>query len=427
MMFSCAHCGYTSGKWAGFCPQCRSGSALRPNARGAGGAAAVSLADVLGSGRTRTTTIAEVDRVLGGGLVAGSSVVIGGEPGVGKSTLVAQLAAAVDGRVALISAEESPGQIAERVRRLGLAVDQVVLVPETQVDDAIPAALDTEPVVVVVDSLQTVSSREVDGAAGGVTQVRAAASRFVEAARSSGVPVVLISHVTKAGVLAGPKTVEHLVDVVLSLEGDPRLGLRFLRPLKNRFGATTEAGVLEMTAHGLVPVPELFSAGAADPTAAGAVTFPGADGRRVIAMEVQALTSPSAGEAPKRSAQGLSRARLDQVIAVLGRHAGVPLAGHDVYVKIAGGTRVVDPGVDLALAVALVSAMSGVPVGPVAAWGELGLTGGVERVAHSAERRAAANRLGMDVVEPADRSARLDQMLRSAGVLGVSEAIAAAG
>ncbi|MBT8208187.1 MAG: DNA repair protein RadA, partial [Acidimicrobiia bacterium] len=279
------------------------------------------------------------------------------------------------------------------------------------------AAMAVDPVLLVVDSLQTVSCAGVEASAGAVSQVRESASRLVRAARHWGVPLILVSHVTKAGHLAGPKTVEHLVDVVLSLEGDPRLGLRFLRPLKNRFGRTEESGVLEMTGRGLVPVPELFAAGAADPAASGAVTFPGTDGKRVIAMEVQALVAPSVGESPRRSAQGVPKSRLDQVIAVLDRHAAVSLARSDVYVKVAGGTRVVDPAIDLALAVALVSSAADRPAGPIAVWGEVGLTGGVEKVAHSVERRSAAQRLGLRALEPGERPQRLGDALRSVGLL----------
>ncbi|NNF70408.1 MAG: DNA repair protein RadA [Acidimicrobiia bacterium] len=423
MSFECASCGYAAGKWAGFCPRCPSSDALVPVSAVIAGA--VTLSDWSAeSPMRRVPSLPEVDRVLGGGMVAGSAIVIGGEPGVGKSTLMLQVAGAVDGRVAIISAEETAVQVSDRARRLGIDVSSIALVAQTSVDAALEAALATDPSLLVVDSLQTVSCADVDASAGAVTQVRESASRLVGAAKRAGVPLVLVSHVTKAGHLAGPKTVEHLVDVVLSLEGDPRLGLRFLRPLKNRFGRTGESGVLEMTEQGLVAVPELFAAGAADPAASGAVTFPGADGRRVIAMEVQALVAAATGDSPRRSAQGVPRSRLDQVIAVLDRHVGIALSRSDVYVKVSGGTRVSDPAIDLALAVALVSSATDRPAGPIAVWGEIGLTGGVERVAHDSERRSAARRLGLRTVEQADGPARLADVLAAAGVVG--QAIGAA-
>ncbi|NNC75233.1 MAG: AAA family ATPase, partial [Acidimicrobiia bacterium] len=243
MSFKCGSCGYSSVKWAGFCLRCSSSDALAP---AGSGAAAVNLSEAGDSASMqRIRTISEVDRVLGGGLVAGSATVIGGEPGVGKSTLMLQLAGAVEGPVVIISAEETASQVSDRAKRLGIDAGAITLVSESSVDAALEAAIAVDPVLLVVDSLQTVSCAGVEASAGAVSQVRESASRLVRAARHWGVPLILVSHVTKAGHLAGPKTVEHLVDVVLSLEGDPRLGLRFLRPLKNRFGRTEESGVLE--------------------------------------------------------------------------------------------------------------------------------------------------------------------------------------
>jgi DNA repair protein RadA/Sms len=346
--------------------------------------------------------IAEVDRVLGGGLVPGASVLVGGEPGVGKSTLLLQVAASLvdSGASALVaSAEESCEQISLRSERLGISGAGLLLAAERDVDAVVASAAEVRPDLLVVDSIQTVTSVEVGGTPGGVAQVRESAARLVHFAKEHQVPVVLVGHVTKDGSIAGPKLLEHAVDVVLYLEGDVELGLRVLRCLKNRFGATHQVGLFEMGESGLAEV--------ADPSGwllakwqggvPGSVVLPTIDGRRPLLVEVQALVAAATTPQPRRSVRGLEAARVHQVIAVLERHAGHSFAGKDVYVNVVGGLQVRDPGADLPIAVALVSSLHDIGLPAIAAWGEVGLTGEVRAVIHGDRRAAEAARLGIDV------------------------------
>ena len=361
--------------------------------------------------------IGELDRVLGGGLVAGSVVLVGGEPGVGKSTLLLQAStglAAAGEDVLLASAEESADQIRMRAERLGVADAGVAVTCEQQVDAVVALAERSAVDVVVVDSIQTMTVPEVAGSAGSVAQVREAAARLVGFAKRSGTAVILVGHVTKDGAIAGPKTLEHMVDVVLYLEGDPDRGMRFLRGAKNRFGSTNEVGVFEMADSGMIPIPDpsKVMVGERDPSVAGTVLFPTVDGRRSLLVEVQALVVPTANPQPRRSAKGLPVARLHQVLAVLDRHAGVSLAAHDVYVSVVGGLRVVEPAIDLPMALAVASSAGDVPVGDVAAWGEVGLTGELRAVAQGSRRRAEALRMGVgQIVTAADGVKRLSDAL----------------
>jgi DNA repair protein RadA/Sms len=405
MRYRCDTCGYGSLKWMGFCPQCEGGALteVAEDARQSGAAPAKVV--TLDEAATRSAAhvpvgVAEVDRVLGGGIVPGATLLLGGEPGVGKSTLLLQVAArlAESGSAVLIaSAEESADQVALRAGRLGIDGDGVLLSSERDVDAIIGAAADLRPVLLVVDSVQTIAAAEVSGAPGGVAQVRESAARLVHFAKENGVPVVLVGHVTKDGAIAGPKLLEHAVDVVLSLEGDAELGLRMLRCLKNRFGATHQVGLFEMGERGLTEVP--------DPSGwllarwkggvPGSVVFPAVDGRRALLVEVQALVAETHTAQPRRSVRGLEPARVHQVIAVLERHAGYSFVGKDIYVNVVGGIQVREPGADLAIAVALVSSLIGKGLEPLAAWGEVGLTGEVRAVAHAAHRVEEAERFGI--------------------------------
>jgi DNA repair protein RadA/Sms len=393
----------------GFCPQCKNESALVGVAQ-SGGRKRPKAAEAIPIGRARAESlerrpigIDEFDRVLGGGVVPGAAMLLGGEPGVGKSTLLLQVAgsiAAGGGTTLIASAEESVGQVGLRASRLGVEADSVLLVSERNVDGVIEAARAAAPDLVVVDSIQTVEAKEVGGAPGGVAQVREAAARLVHFAKESGIAVVLVGHVTKDGAIAGPKLVEHAVDVVLYLEGDPERGLRVLRGLKNRFGATHQVGLFEMRETGLIEVTDpaglLATADLGD--VPGSVVFPAVDGRRPLLVEVQALVAGSSGPQPRRSVKGLDAARIHQIVAVLERHAGLSFAGKDVYVSVVGGIRLHDPGADLPVAIALASSLLGRPVGAIAAWGEVGLTGEVRAVAHADHRQAEAKRLGLRVV-----------------------------
>jgi DNA repair protein RadA/Sms len=416
----------------GFCPQCRSDGALvetdappKGSKRARGSARVVSVGDASRERVVRLPVgIDELDRVLGGGFVTGAAVLLGGEPGVGKSTLLLQVAGALGARgipVLIASAEESIGQVGLRAGRLGVAADDVLLCSERDVDVIIDAARDAAPAVLVVDSIQTIAATEVGGAPGGVAQVRESAARLIHFAKESGIAVVLVGHVTKDGGIAGPKLVEHAVDVVLYLEGDPERGLRVLRGLKNRFGATHQVGLFEMRESGLVEVtdPAGLLASTHLGEVAGSVVFPAVDGRRPLLVEVQALVAGATAPQPRRSVKGVEAARVHQIIAVLERHAGISFAGQDVYVSVVGGLRVRDPGADLPIAIALASSVLGRPTGSLAAWGEVGLTGEVRAVAHGDHRASEAKRLGMKtIIGPTGNGEdRIDRALARAGLL----------
>jgi DNA repair protein RadA/Sms len=412
MKYRCEGCGFSSGKWMGFCPQCREPEPLTPAKP-----SATHPQPVRGPGRTRLVSgIDEFDRVLGGGLVPGSSVLLGGEPGIGKSTLLLQLAAALRAAglaVLVATAEESVDQVALRAERTG--ADGVVVVAESDVDTIISHAGATRAEVVIVDSVQTVSVDEGTGVPGGVNQVRESALRLVRAGKGSGTAIVLVGHVTKDGALAGPKQLEHLVDVVLSLEGEAELGLRVLRSQKNRFGATHQVGLFRMSDRGLDEVRDpLLGAWKGD--VAGTVAFAGMEGRRSVLVEIQALVAPSSTPQPRRSVKGLEVARLHQLLAVLDRHAGASFGGVDVYVNVTGGLRIREPGADLPVALALMSSLNDRPLGRTAAWGEVGLTGEVRAAWGTEHRREEAARGELSVVAPGAERGRIEVLLAAAGV-----------
>ena len=434
MAYQCEVCAYESAKWMGFCPQCRADGALvqvdgggraASRVRG-GGARVVTMGELGGTGPSRRPVgIGEVDRVLGGGMVPGAAILVGGEPGIGKSTLLLQLAASLaasGGRALVASAEESLDQIGLRARRLGIDADGVLLTSERDVDAIIEASRQTRPDLLVVDSIQTVAVKEVGGAPGGIAQVRESAARLIHASKESGVPVALIGHVTKDGTIAGPKVIEHTVDVVLYLEGEPERGLRVLRSLKNRFGPTHQVGLFEMGDSGMAEVSDpaglLVSTHLGD--VPGSVVFPAIDGRRSLLVEVQALVAKGGLPQPRRSVKGIEAARVHQVLAVLERHADLSFAARDVYVSVVGGLRVRDPGADLPVAIALASSLLGRGIGSVAAWGEVGLTGEIRAVAHGEHRSAEAKRLGLEtaVGPTSDGSGRIERVLADLGLLG---------
>ena len=369
------------------------------------------------------TGIGEFDRVLGGGLVPGSLVLIGGAPGIGKSTIttaaLANLSAA--GRSVLyVSGEESAAQVKLRAERLGQHALGVPIVAETDLD-AVLATLESErPDVCVVDSVQVLYDPALTGAPGSVSQVREVAGRLMRAAKERGIATLLVGHVTKEGSLAGPRVLEHLVDCVLSFEGERERTYRTLRALKNRFGSTNEVGVFEMHEEGLVEVEDASARFVNEATRApGSVVLCAMEGSRPLLVEVQALVAPSELVPPRRIANGVDRNRLALVLAVLARHAGVSLGGADVFVSVAGGVRVDEPGADLAIALALASAAKGIaPTAdkPIAAFGELGLTGELRHVGHADRRIAEARKFGLEhVVHPTDRVTTLRQALRALG------------
>jgi DNA repair protein RadA/Sms len=344
--------------------------------------------------------IGEIDRVLGGGFVPGAVVLLGGEPGVGKSTLLLQAAgsvAAAGAKVLIASAEESAEQVGLRAGRLKVEGDDVYLLAEPDVDDILRAVDQLDPDLLVVDSVQTVVAAEVGSAPGSVSQVRECAARVMRYAKDAGTAAVLIGHVTKDGGIAGPKMLEHMVDVVLYLEGESESGLRGLRSLKNRFGATHLMGFFEMGYEGLSEVADPSTAFLADWRGAvpGTLAFPTVEGRRPVLVEVQALVSSTAAPQPRRSVRGVETARVHQMLAILDRHAKLSFADQEVYVNVVGGLKLTEPATDLPVALALASSMLDRPLGPLAAWGEVGLTGELRAVAHETRRLEEAARLGV--------------------------------
>jgi DNA repair protein RadA/Sms len=354
------------------------------------GRAPLRLVDVVAEESERISTgVPELDRVLGGGLVPASLVLVGGEPGVGKSTLLLSALGAIsaDRRALLVTGEESVAQVKLRAARLG-GCDHIEILAETDLD-AICELLERErPAVCVIDSVQTLWSQEIGSAPGSVAQVREAAGRLLRVSKESGVATFLVGHVTKDGTVAGPRMLEHLVDCVLQFEGDRYHAHRILRAVKNRFGSTNELGVFEMTGAGLVGVPdpsELF--GHVHPGEIGAAVACVLEGTRPILLEIQALVAPTDLAMPRRVGTGVDPKRLAMIVAVLARHAGLPLGGADVYVNVAGGVRIDEPGADLGIALAIASAAKGLPVrANLAAFGEIGLTGRL-RAATQADRR----------------------------------------
>ena len=403
----CQECGVEAPRWTGRCPACGAWGSVVEEAAGrrrgdeAAAVSPVALEDIEpGAAAPAATGVGELDRVLGGGLVPGSVTLLGGEPGIGKSTLLLQVVgrmAASGRRALLVSAEESGPQVRRRATRVGAAVPGVWLVAETTLPSIRAAVESTRPDVVVVDSIQTVWDPELESSPGSVAQVRGCAHELAVLARAGSHAVVLVGHVTKEGLLAGPRVLEHLVDTVLSFEGDRHHALRLLRSVKHRFGATGELGLFEMTDAGVVDLPDASGVFLADRRAGtpGSVVFPAMEGVRPLLVEVQALVAGSRLPAPRRSAAGIDHNRLGLLLAVLDRRAGVATGESDVYVSAVGGVRVGEPGVDLAVCLAVASAATGLPVAAdTVVVGEVGLGGEVRQVAHTARRLAEAARLG---------------------------------
>jgi DNA repair protein RadA/Sms len=348
----------------------------------------------------RSTDIGELDRVLGGGLVAGGVTLLGGAPGMGKSTLLLQALgrlAASGARCLLVGAEESPQQIRLRAERVGALHPDLLLTGATALDAVLAQIDELDPAVLAVDSIQAIADPDVASAPGSVAQVRDCASALVATAKRRGLPTILVGHVTKDGALAGPRLLEHVVDTVLSFDGDRHHGLRFLRAVKHRFGATSELGVLEMRADGLAEVPDASALFLADRRAdtPGSVVAPVLEGTRPLLVEVQALVASPDTPVPRRAASGLDAARLALLLAVLGERAGVDVARKDVYASVAGGVRVTEPGVDLAVALAVAGTRVSCALGAdTVVMGEVGLGGEVRQVAHAERRLSEAVRLG---------------------------------
>jgi DNA repair protein RadA/Sms len=418
-VYRCSDCGADAPKWMGWCTACDASGTLVEEpvppggpgpslGTGWGGVGAsgppsvpIPIAEAVGDATEPVPTgDVELDRVLGGGFVPGSVAVLGGEPGVGKSTLLLQALAHQATRrctCLYVSAEESARQVALRAERLGLAPPSLWLVAETSLPQVLRHIDALSPDVVVVDSIQAVFEPEMSSAPGSVGQVRGCAHRLVGEAKARGVAVVLVGHVTKEGGLAGPRVLEHLVDTVLTFEGERHHALRMLRAVKHRFGSTHELGLYEMGERGLVGVPDPSALFLADRQAgvAGSVVAPVLDGQRPLLVEVQALVAPSPMPAPRRTAQGIDGGRLAQVLAVLERHAALALGRCEVHVAVAGGVRVPEPGGDLAVALAVASSALGRPLpADLVACGEVGLGGELRQVHRTERRLAEAARLG---------------------------------
>ena len=412
--FVCQSCGTTHGKWSGRCDSCGEWNAIveesteatipKGVSRAGGKAVAFTSLDGAPDERPRRMTgLAELDRVCGGGLVPGSALLVGGDPGIGKSTLLLQAAAllARSGvRVAYISGEEAVDQIRLRAARLGLADTPVDVASATNIRDIL-AALDTGDAaeIAIIDSIQTMYADSLDSAPGTVAQGRTCAQELIRVAKRRGLTVILVGHVTKEGSIAGPRVLEHMVDAVLYFEGERANQFRLLRAVKNRFGATDEIGVFEMTDAGLAEVEnpsELFLAGHSD-TTSGSAVFAGIEGTRPLLVEIQALVAPTPLGTPRRAVVGWDSSRLAMIIAVLQTRCGLNLGAHDVYLNVAGGLRVGEPAADLAVAAALVSAHLEQPLPPrTVVFGEIGLGGEVRAVGQPDARLREAEKLGFE-------------------------------
>jgi len=446
-IFVCQNCGRQSRKWIGQCPDCGEWNTyveetFRASAAAIGGGSVASrfrsispvpYGEVESQEDDRTSTgIDELDRVLGGGVVAGSLVLIGGAPGIGKSTIVIQMADHLSregAKVLYVSGEESERQIKMRGERLGLDADNLFLLPETNLEAILSETDKLQPDLVIVDSVQTVFSQNIESAPGSVSQVREVAGRFMLYAKQSATPVFLTGHVTKEGSIAGPKTLEHIVDTVLYFEGERHYNHRIIRATKNRFGAANEIGVFEMTNSGLVAVPnpsELFLQERPE-GASGSVVAVCMEGTRPMLVEVQALVTGTRTASGRRMAQGFDYNRTSLLIAVLEKRLGFQLSGEDVFVNVAGGIEIDEPAADLAVIAAIASSYRNLQIPPeTAVIGEVGLTGEVRGVLQAQSRAREAQTLGFKkLILPASNKSGLEKLLgiRAVGVRNLDEAL----
>ncbi|MDX3188226.1 DNA repair protein RadA [Streptomyces sp. MN03-5084-2B] len=443
--YRCGSCGYEAAKWLGRCPECQEwgsfeerGAPVKPAiqrvAAGAPSAPARPIGEVdVEAARARHTGVSELDRVLGGGLVPGAVVLLAGEPGVGKSTLLLEVAyqwAKTVDRSLYVTGEESAGQVRLRAERTGNVHDRMYLAAESDLSAILGHVDDVKPGMLIVDSVQTMASPQVDGSPGGVTQVRAVTSGLVALAKERGLPVVLVGHVTKDGSVAGPRVLEHLVDVVLQFEGDKHSTLRMLRGIKNRFGASDEIGCFELQEEGIVGVPDpsgLFMSRTAEPVSGTAITV-SLEGKRPLLGEVQALVSSTAAPQPRRAVSGLDSARVAMVLAVLEKRGGLKLGDKDVYAATVGGMKITEPGIDLALVLALTSSFEDVALSPrLVSVGEVGLAGEIRRVPSVGRRLAEAARLGFTHALVPPDSGKPPAGIRVLEVANVADALNAAG
>ncbi|MDE2409573.1 MAG: DNA repair protein RadA [Actinomycetales bacterium] len=411
--YACTECGWTAVKWVGRCGECQAWGTVQEVGASSGIVKKAKPAVILetavarpitqvstGTASATPTGVGEFDRVLGGGLVAGAVVLLSGEPGVGKSTLLLEVAAraARSGvRVLYVSGEESVGQIRLRAERTGALADLLYLATENDLSSVLGQIDAVRPGLILVDSVQTIASSEIDGAAGMPSQIREVAASLISVAKERSIPTILVGHVTKDGSIAGPRVLEHLVDVVCHFEGDRQTSLRFVRSLKNRFGPTDEVGCFEMTGEGIAEVTDpsgLFLSRGDLPVSGTCVTVT-MEGKRPLIVEIQALVVKTGAPQPRRVTNGLDNSRVNMLLAVLERRAGLRLGEHDVYVSTVGGVKITEPAADLAIALAVASAMQDKPIAHnLVAYGEISLAGEVRKVSSSKQRATEASRLG---------------------------------
>ena len=418
-IFFCQNCGYESAKWLGQCPGCKEWNTLveeqvsKTDLKTGGGVtrrlgAQIQpsiLADItITEEEKQVTGIGELDRVLGGGIVAGSLVLVGGDPGIGKSTLLLQVCqrlAAADKKVLYISGEESQVQIKMRADRLGSFATQMLLLCETNLDVIADVIRNTMPQVVVIDSIQTMYNENVSAAPGSVSQVRETTGTLLQLAKGLGVSIFIVGHVTKEGTVAGPRVLEHMVDTVLYFEGDRHASYRILRGVKNRFGSTNEIGVFEMREQGLIEVqnPSEYMLSGRPHHASGSVVVCTMEGTRPLLIEIQALVCHSNFGIPRRQTTGTDFNRVNLLMAVLEKRCGLSLSGCDAYVNITGGMKIVEPAVDLGIVIAILSSFRNLPLDPhLLAFGEVGLSGEVRAVSMARQRVQEAEKLGFHTV-----------------------------
>ncbi len=413
--FVCQQCGYVSPSYLGKCPNCGEWNTLveqievksqssKIKSQSQKSKAPVRLIEVEAAATNRIPTgIAEMDRCLGGGVVPGAAILLAGEPGIGKSTLLLELASRWPGSVMYVAGEESAGQIKIRAQRLGIKAENVSLLEETDVDEIVGRLRDLSPLsLVIVDSIQTLTTGDLSGTAGSVGQVRESAGRLISLAKANRMPLFLVGHVTKEGAIAGPKILEHAVDTVLDMEGERTGNLRLLRAVKNRFGATDEVGVFEMKDTGLSPVTDLNGLVDIHGTEPGSCLTVALEGTRPMVLEVQGLSASTPLPSPRRVANGIDYPRLQMIVAVLQKRLNIPLYKEDIYVNVSGGIKIEEPAADLAVALAILSSFRGKPLPPkTVAFGELDLLGNVRRVNSLEKRLKEAKKLGFtNIVSP---------------------------
>lgn len=408
--FKCSECGWTTVKWAGRCGECQAWGSLDETSGTTKEVRAIKLNESqaarpiteieTGESQSQPTMVGEFDRVLGGGLVPGAAILLSGEPGVGKSTLLLEVASrlAKQGKKVLyVSAEESASQVKLRAQRTNALTPNLYLAAETDLATVLGQVEAIKPELFIVDSVQTVASSDVDGVAGMPAQVREVAANLIRTAKQNEIPLLLVGHVTKDGSIAGPRTLEHLVDVVCHFEGDRQTSLRFIRTLKNRFGPTDEVGCFELTGEGILEVPDpsaLFVSGSQNPVSGTCITVT-VEGKRALIAEIQALVVHSTAPQPRRVTNGVDASRVAMILAVLERRAGISVSDKDVYVSTVGGMKITEPAADLAIAIAIASAVKDKPVSnQIAAFGEISLAGEIRGVTNGSQRSQEAQRLG---------------------------------